>query len=305
MHQSDSNLSFIHAPTFFYRRDASLGVRVLRFLKVLRLLPILIPAVNLLDILRIALLHLAPVPGDLTENRRLIERAIATAARSGASWIITPELCVCGYTFADTVGTDWIKPQPDEWMTRVSQLAANLRVTIFLSHPERDPKSNTLHNTVFVITSHGLIAGAHRKINTLQTGSESWSTPGKTVAPVPVQPLGHVGILICADAFSPGIAGSLAGQGARMLVSSSAWAPGFHGPNGEWERCTQDTGLPLLVCNRTGQDRTLDFTAAESVVVKDGKRLLILSSNDSTVFTVDWDIHRQSLAAPSYQNIAL
>jgi predicted amidohydrolase len=258
-----------------------------------------------LDVVRIALLHLAPVPGDLTQNRRLIERAITTAARSGAACIITPELCICGYTFTDTIGTDWIIPQPDPWMTRVCQLAASLQVSVFLSHPERDPQSNTLHNTVFVIASDGAIAGTHRKINTLKTGSESWSTPGGQVAPVPVQPFNHVGILICADAFSPGIARSLADQGACVLVSSAAWAPGFHGPNGEWERCTQDTGLPLLVCNRTGPDRTLDFTAAESVVIKDGERLLTLSSDRSTVFTVDWNLQRQNLATPQYQHIAL
>jgi predicted amidohydrolase len=258
-----------------------------------------------LDILRIALLHLAPVPGDLTHNRRLIEQAITTAAQSGASWIITPELCMCGYTVTDTIGTDWILQQPDLWMTRICRLAARLRVTIFLSHPERDLQSNTLHNTVFVITSDGGIAGRHRKINVLQTGSESWSTPGGQVAPIPVQPCGPVGILICADAFSPGIAKSLAGQGARMLISSAAWAPGFHGPNGEWERCTDDTGLPLLVCNRTGPDRTLDFRTAESVVVNDGKRHLTLSSDRSTVFTLDWNVRHQNLAAPEYQDIHL
>ena len=305
LNKNDSYLQVFHAPIFLPSHNASPGVRVLGFRRAVRLPPYFQTNDQLLNILRIALLHLAPVPGHLTQNRRLIEHAITTAARSGASWIITPELCLCGYTFTDAIGTDWIMPQPDEWMTRVSQLAARLRVTVFLSHPERDPQSNTLHNTVFVITSHGTIAGAHRKINTLQTGSESWSTPGRTVAPVPVPPVSHVGILICADAFSPGIAGSLAAQGACMLVSSAAWAPGFHGPNGEWERCTQDTGLPLLVCNRTGQDRTLDFTAAESVVVKDGKRLLTLSSNRSAVFTIDWDLQGQNLATPQYQNIAL
>jgi len=222
-----------------------------------KLTPLLIPAIKLLDILRIALLHLAPVPGNLTENRQLIERAITVAARSGASWIITPELCVCGYTFTDSIGTDWIEPQPDPWMTRVCPLAASLRITVFFSHPERNSQSNALHNTVFVIASDGTIAGTHRKINALQTGSESWSTPGSRVAPVPVHPFSHVGILICADAFSPGIAGSLAEQGACMLVSAAAWAPGFHGPIGEWERCTQATGLPLLVCNRTGPDTRL------------------------------------------------
>lgn len=257
----------------------------------------------LMNNLRIALLHLAPVPGKLTENRQLIERAIAAAAHSGASWIITPELCVCGYTFTDRIGTDWIMSQPDRWMTHICQLAARLRVTIFFSHPERDPQSNRLHNTVFVITSDGAIAGSHRKINTLQAGSESWSTPGNHVAPVSVPPFNDIGILICADAFSPGIAKSLADQGAKMLISSAAWAPGFHGPNGEWERCTQDTGLPLLVCNRTGPDRTLDFTSAESVVVQNGERLLTLSSERSTVFIIDWNLHRQNLATRQYREI--
>jgi len=44
--------------------------------------------------LRIALLHLAPIPGDLAHNRRLVETAIATAAGLGTAWIITPELCI-------------------------------------------------------------------------------------------------------------------------------------------------------------------------------------------------------------------
>lgn len=250
------------------------------------------------------MLHLAPIPGDLTENRQLIERAITVAVRSGATWIITPELCVCGYTFTDRIGTDWIMPQPDRWITRMCQLAATLGVTIFLSHPERDPQSHLLHNTV-VITSDGAIAGTHRKLNTLQTGSESWSTPGNHVAPVSIPPFSDVGILICADAFSPGIAKSLADQGAKILISSAAWAPGFHGPNGEWERCTQDTGLPMLVCNRTGPDLTLDFRTAESVVVKDGKRLLTLSSDRSTVFMLDWNVRHQHLATPQYQDIPL
>ena len=69
--------------------------------------------------LRIALLHLAPIPGDLTRNRRLVETAVTTAARLGVTWIITPELIVTGYTFVDSIGTEWILPQPDSWMTHM------------------------------------------------------------------------------------------------------------------------------------------------------------------------------------------
>lgn len=255
--------------------------------------------------LRIALAHLAPIPADLTHNRQLVEKAITFAGRAGAHWIVTPELIIPGYTFADSIGTGWIVPQPDPWVTRLCRLAARLRMTVFLSHPEQDRRSKKLYNSVFVIAPDGAIVGTHRKINTLRVSSESWSSPGERATPISVQPVGNVGILICADAFSHEIAGSLKTQGAQLLISSAAWGPGLHGPNGEWERCTKDTGLPLLVCNRTGPDRTLDFTAAESVVVKDGQRLLSLSSRHSTLFVLDWNLQTQGLVTPQCQRIDL
>lgn len=241
-------------------------------------------------LLRIAFLHLAPVPGAVAQNRHLITGAITKAACAGAGWIITPELAVSGYTFADTIGTGWIEPQPDHWMRRICSLAARLHVTLFLSHPEQDSRAQQFHNTLFAIGPDGRIAGRHRKINALRVGSEAWSTPGTEATAFRLAPFGPIGLLICADAYTPGIAKSLKAQGATVLVSSAAWAPGLHGPNGEWERCTVDTGLPLFVCNRTGQDRTLDFRSAESVVVQGGKRLFSLSCEQSAIFLVDWNL---------------
>jgi hypothetical protein len=54
--------------------------------------------------LRIAFLHLAPCLRDVPANRRLIDRAVTTAATTGATWILTPELCICGYDFTDLQG---------------------------------------------------------------------------------------------------------------------------------------------------------------------------------------------------------
>jgi predicted amidohydrolase len=255
--------------------------------------------------LRIALLHLAPIPGNLTRNRSLVETAVTAAAGLGATWIITPELIVTGYTFADSIGTEWIVPQPDSWMTQMSRLAAQLRITLFLSCPEQDRTSQKLYNSLFAIVANGTIVGSHRKIHTLRVGSEAWSTPGTQAVAVPVPPFTRVGMLICADAFTSKIARNLQAQGAQLLVSSAAWAPGHHGPNGEWERCTEDTGLPLIVCNRTGPDRTLDFRQAESVVAKDGQRLLSLSSTRSAVFVIQWDVKKQTLASQDYQTLYL
>ena len=253
--------------------------------------------------LRIAFLHLAPVPGDLALNRRAIEAGISRAAQQGASWVLTPELAVCGYTFSDTLGTEWIDPQPDQWVSGLCSLATRLRITLFLSHPERDRKTHKLYNSLFVITPNGCIVGGHRKINTLRVGSEAWSTPGDSAEPVSLAPVGRVGLLICADAFTPRIAKQLKARRANMLVSAAAWAPGLHGPNGEWERCTRDTQLPLLVCNRTGPDRTLNFTQAESVVAQQGHRLLSLRSERPAIFLVDWDLSANTLASSQVRQI--
>lgn len=255
--------------------------------------------------LRIAFLHLAPVPGELAANRRAIETAITRAAQQGAAWILTPELAVCGYSFTDRLGTHWIEPQPDKWVSGLCGLAARLRVTLFLSHPERDRKTEKLYNSLFVITPDGCIVGGHRKINTLRVGSEAWSTPGDIAEPIKLEPFGRVGLLICADAFTPAIAKQLKARRANLLVSAAAWAPGLHGPNGEWERCTRDTQLPLLVCNRTGPDRTLNFSQAVSVVAQQGQRLLSLRSPHAVIFLVDWNVSANTLASKEVRQISI
>jgi 5-aminopentanamidase len=100
--------------------------------------------------------------------------------------------------------------------------AAVVHVTVFLSLPERDPQTAKLHNSVFVMAADGAIRGIHRKVNTLRVGDEAWPSPGDRVTPIAAEPFRRVGVLICADAYSSGIARSLQAQGAELLVSSTA-----------------------------------------------------------------------------------
>jgi predicted amidohydrolase len=127
--------------------------------------------------LRIAFLHLAPCLSDLQASRRLVDRAVTTAAAYGATWILTPELCICGYDFTDDLGTAWIVPPPDPWMASLCQRAAHFGVTVFLSHPERDGQSGKCYNTLFVIAADGCIVGKHRKIRHCSKDSGSCKSP--------------------------------------------------------------------------------------------------------------------------------
>ncbi|MCY3680211.1 MAG: carbon-nitrogen hydrolase family protein [Gemmatimonadetes bacterium] len=255
------------------------------------------------EILRIACLHVAPIPGDLAHNQRLVETGLTVAARFKADWVLTPELCTCGYAFAERIGTDWIAPQPDAWMRKIQRISARFGLVVFLSHPERDPQDGRCYNAVSVFDHRGICIGKHRKISVIP-GSESWATPGVNAVPLPTVPL-KAGVLICADAYPDTWANRLKTQGAQLLVSPAAWGPGLYGPNGEWEQRTCETGLPLVVCNRTGKDVHLDFTDAESAVIKMGERLLSFTSPRSTVLIFDWDLIGQRPVSPAYQRIPL
>ena len=127
--------------------------------------------------IRIAFLHLAPAIGEVQQNRGMLESAVRVAAREGAQWAITPELCIPGYLFAAKIGTDWILPQPDLWMQSFCRLVRDLGLTVFLSHPHRDPSTDKLYNTVFVVDPQGKIIGQHSKVKALG-GAEAWSSPG-------------------------------------------------------------------------------------------------------------------------------
>lgn len=240
---------------------------------------------------RLALLHLNPIPGDVAGNRRRIEAAIREAARHGADWIVTPELAETGYNFAPRIGTRWIAPFPDAWMHHLAAIARDNRLALFVGFAERDRAKDTLHNSVAVIDRDGSILGGYRKQRPVGP-AEAWALPGDLGGVFSVDGV-SVGTLICADAWRPDPAARLAQAGARILVSPANWPPaGADGPGDVWEKRSQETRLPLVVANRAGTEPELDFSAGESAVSLDGKRLFSFSAPNGGIFYVDWDGER-------------
>ncbi|OLO39210.1 carbon-nitrogen hydrolase family protein [Alkalihalophilus pseudofirmus] len=245
--------------------------------------------------IKIALLHLLPIAGDITYNQELIEKAVKQAAEKNMDWMITPELAVSGLQFDHLIGTDWIKEQPDEWMTHFMRMVKSLSATVFLGCTERSTDQE-LYNSVFVINREGELIGSQRKIARV----DQWSSAGSCLDPVQIDDI-QVGIMICADAYTKSIADTLKANGAQMIVAPSSWGPGFHGPNGEWEQRSIDTGLPVIVCNRTGEDETVSFWKAESSVIKNGKRLLSHHSKQSAILTFEWDVEKMELISSDFE----
>ena len=48
-----------------------------------------------------------------------------------------------------------------------------------------------------------------------------------------------------------------------------------------------ETGLPVVVCNRTGLEPTYDLRASQSVIAYDGRRVVCEAAPDSVVVLTD------------------
>ena len=236
--------------------------------------------------LRIALLHLEVRVGERAHNVALLQRAMQRAAEAGARWVVTPELAITGYHFDRTLGVDWLGPAPDRFIGQLAQTCVPHGLTLFLGHLERPRPNGPAYNTLFVIDARGTILGAHRKIQVIPQ-AEDWASPGPQPQLLHVDGVA-VGLLLCADAWPPTHAAHLREQGAEILVSAATWPEGEHGPGDTWEKRSAETGLPLLVANRTGCEPGFDVRSARTVVAQQGRRLVAHQSEHSAVVLIDW-----------------
>jgi predicted amidohydrolase len=249
------------------------------------------------DAIRIALVHFNARPGEVAHNRSRIEVAISEAIARKADWIVTPELAETGYGFVKKIGTDWIENFPNNWVCKLSGIARSNRVTLFIGLAEKDSTTGKLHNSVAVIGQDGVIHGTYRKHRVVNGPAEKWAAPGQENNLFVVDGI-PVGLLICADSYKTDIASRHKLQGARILLSPANWPRvGHMGPNGYWEARTQETGLPLVVNNRTGREPDLDFSSGESMLVTLGRMVVKFSSKDTKIFYLDWNIKNNSFVA--------
>jgi omega-amidase len=236
---------------------------------------------------RISMLHLAFKHDNVPQNVELLETMFLRALQAKPDIVVMPELAVSGYEFYKAIGKEWIKDDVAWIIDRFAHLAQDSKSALILSSPRYNAERNRYYNAAVFIDERGQTLGEHYKINVLP-GSEGWSSPGFDIKPIRWKEH-KIGILICSDAYTEDIAKELARQGANVLLSPAAWAPGMHEPNGEWEQRSMETGLCVYVCNRTGKEDKMNFEGSTSAVIVGGRRLSEYSAKQPAILTIDAD----------------
>jgi predicted amidohydrolase len=212
--------------------------------------------------------------GDLETNLAMSTKAIRSAVEAGAKVIVLPELATSGYVFespaeAETLAIGLTDPAIERWRAELADSDA----VLVAGFCERGP-DGVLFNSAVVLDAGGVRA-VYRKTH-LWDEERSAFTPGSEPPPVVDTPHGRIGVLICYDLEFPEMPRSLALQGADLIAVPTNWPllerpPGEHAPEVIAAMAAARASRVFVVCcDRTGEERGVQFTAGTSIIDHDG-----------------------------------
>jgi predicted amidohydrolase len=172
--------------------------------------------------MKLAYVQTAPILG---ATKRNLEEAYALIQRvKDADLLVLPELFHSGYAVRNKEEAESLSVSPDEMgepLAMCLDAVRNFRMTIVAGFLERDPASNKLFNSAWMIGESGIIA-SYRKVHLFNFEKDIFE-PGTEPCQVVKLPQARVGMQICFDWIFPEPWGHLAwgdgdGTGAQIVA---------------------------------------------------------------------------------------
>ena len=171
------------------------------------------------DRLRIGIAQLLSVEGEVAENLRVAEEAVAQLATNGARVVLLPEMHVTGLIGGAQLA-QLAEPRSGSTWQQLRAMAARNKVTLVTSLPEAVTAAGPFHNAACVVGPDGRDLAIYRKIHLFDGETRSYA-PGSELTTVMIEGL-TCGIFICYDLEFPEVARSLAGMGCGLFLVPTA-----------------------------------------------------------------------------------
>lgn len=254
--------------------------------------------------MKIAFLHFDFCGGPQSRNTEKILQGMEFAAAHGAEWVLTPEMALQGYFMVRTGFPYSLASTTNGIYDPFRSAAKNLGVRLFLGCGQQEAGDKPRNSDV-VVDENGRIAAIHNKVKVVKWITEGWAEAGEGFAVHDFDGI-KTGLLVCADTWYGEHGKILAEKGAELIVSIAAWPDGDHGgpPQEAWKRCSKCAGgLPLLLCNQTGNSG-MNCTKAESAVAQNGE-ILFTYSGDEAVLFIEYDEKDKKILSKEFEIIKL
>jgi predicted amidohydrolase len=172
---------------------------------------------------RIALVQIDCVTGDVQQNLEKIRIFVQEAAQQRADIICISELCLTGYNMF-AIGRqyfDLAQPVPGPVCEELAEAAARARAYVIVGLPLRGEVPGIIYNGGVVLSPEGEVVGRFGKthpwsLEKLYFSPADWYSVVDTSA-------GRIGCMVCYDIAFPEVTRIMALRGAQIVFCPSAW----------------------------------------------------------------------------------
>lgn len=251
--------------------------------------------------LKVGAAQLSSEIGDVDANMDRHLDWIARGRAAGLDLLVFPELSLTGHHGPEKLLTAAMHRR-DARLMRLAEAAGPMAVTVGLI--EEGPAAQ-FYNSAAILKG-GSLLHLHRKVNLPNYGKLDEGkhyASGRFVETCSLSGQWTSGLLICADVWNPALAHLAFLQGATLLicpVSSGVEAVGaeFDNPGGWALTCrfyAMMYGAPVIMVNRTGQERDLNFWGGSRIIDPFGRELAVADADEELITAeLDYDAVRRA-----------
>ena len=221
----------------------------------------------------VAAVQFKPEMLDVENNIKTAQQFIFESALKGAKLIVLPELCMSGYTLQSKHEAVLCSQGKHGYQTQMVQeaLASFPDCHVVFGYVELD--EGMLYNAAACVSSRGL-EGNVRKHNLF--GSDNlWANASEQLFPVIQTPAGRLGIIICRDIMN-NYRASYSRYNAEQkfyrkgavdtIALLTSWGSHFGYPDSAWVELAEELDCNVIVANRVGNERDMEFKGGSAVV---------------------------------------
>ncbi|MFP4561951.1 MAG: nitrilase-related carbon-nitrogen hydrolase [Spirochaetia bacterium] len=245
--------------------------------------------------LRVGIAQINPALGDVEKNIEKHRHFLEEAKEKGVQLLLFPELSLTGYGL-DFKTLDVAMRDDAPALYELARAAEGVHTVI--GFVEEGPAAQFYNSSVVV--SRGDILFVHRKINLATYGhleEGKYFGSGRKVETFTIEAPWVGSILICADLWNPALVYLASLQGATLLLAptnSALDAVSSEFSNlGGWEIAVRYYsmiyGMPLLMANRVGSEKGMDYWGGSQIVDPFGKTVVSAENESEQLIIADLD----------------
>ncbi|MCE4264326.1 carbon-nitrogen hydrolase family protein [Rhodococcus globerulus] len=216
-------------------------------------------------------------------NVEAIGAAARTAAASGASILVTPEMSATGYNIGGLVGTR-AEPADGPIFDAIAAVAVSTGITIVYGYPELS--GSDVYNSVQVVGRNGLSLANYRKTHLFGALDRENFVPGDTLV------IGfdldgiRCGLLICYDVEFPEAVRAHADAGTQwLIVPTGLMAPYEHIAQQVVPARAYESQMFVTYVNRCGSESELTYCGLSCAIDPTGRELARAGAAQELILT--------------------